>query len=341
MGRLLILLVLCLLARDRSPAPAAAPVPLADDFTLTAPSGVSQHRLKLVLPFAHVVANAHTPPLALAALPLIQEPYPPAAPIATLVALGSGAFAVAPALQDVADHYYERLRHRDPLGFFEESLAHYETSIHGYTAILRKREKVGGKLHDYEETRVVFHEGPFSVYMEWTEFARSKLDNFFSALKQPKRALYVDGENDGLVVVLLQKTGLTMTTKPDSSDAKNSSRFTIDQFGMQKGMERTVASMYKARERGQLHLRYVGETDKEPRLGNVPVYIFVRQPYVPLEEDGLNELIIYVDKENWLQVGSILRDSKGETIAEYFFRDIIVNPEFTPGQFTRAALEKK
>ena len=230
---------------------------------------------------------------------------------------------------------------KDPFAFFEESLRHYEANIHGYTAVLRKREKVGGKLHDYEETRVWFREKPFSVYMEWTEFARSKLAGFFTALKQPRRALYVQGENDGLVTVVLKNTGLTMTTKPDSSDAKNSSRFTIDEFGMQKGMERTVASMRKAKERGKLHLKYVGETNDEPRLGNIPVYMFVRSPYDPLEEDNLNELTIYVDKENWMQVGSILRDAKGETIAEYFFRDIVVNPTFASGQFTRATLEKR
>jgi outer membrane lipoprotein-sorting protein len=39
-----------------------------------------------------------------------------------------------------------------------------------------------------------------------------------------------------------------------------------------------------------------------------------------------------------LQVGSVLLDSKGQVIAEYFFRDIEINPTFDKDQFTRKAL---
>ena len=57
-----------------------------------------------------------------------------------------------------------------------------------------------------------------------------------------------------------------------------------------------------------------------------------------MEEDGLNELTLYIDCENWLQVGSILRDPEGRLIAEYFFPDVEINPTFPENQFTRAAL---
>ena len=39
-----------------------------------------------------------------------------------------------------------------------------------------------------------------------------------------------------------------------------------------------------------------------------------------------------------LQAGSLLRDSDGNIIAEYFFRDVELNPEFDEKQFTRDKL---
>ena len=38
------------------------------------------------------------------------------------------------------------------------------------------------------------------------------------------------------------------------------------------------------------------------------------------------------------EVPAILKDAKGDIIAEYFFRDIQLNPTFTAKQFTRGAL---
>ena len=49
-------------------------------------------------------------------------------------------------------------------------------------------------------------------------------------------------------------------------------------------------------------------------------------------------LTVYIDLENWLQIGSILRDSEGKLIADYFFRDVHINPKFKDNQFTRSAL---
>lgn len=342
MGRVLLLLPLCLLVRDSTSAPVRDLAPMSEGFSLRS-GAAAKDEGSAVLPVA-LLAGAVDPLASLAVVPLIKERYSPAAVVASLVPLGGSPCLLVPAvsgLEETADAFYDRLRQEDPFAFLEETLRRYEGEIEGYTAVLRKRERIGGKLHDYEETRVWFRETPFSVYMDWTEFSRSKMDNFFASLKQPKRALYVNGQNDNRIVAVLQKTGLVMTTTVDSADSKNSSRFTIDQFGMGKGMERTLQSMRSARARGALHLKYVGETDKETRLGNVPIYIFVRKPYDPLEEDQLNELIIFIDKKHWMQVGSILKTDKGEIIAEYYFRDVVVNPAFEPDFFTRARLEKK
>jgi outer membrane lipoprotein-sorting protein len=58
------------------------------------------------------------------------------------------------------------------------------------------------------------------------------------------------------------------------------------------------------------------------------------------EEDGVTDLTIYIDKETWLQVGSVLKGDNDQYIAQYFFRDIKLNPEFTRETFAKEALTK-
>src|SRR5207245_1578533 len=103
----------------------------------------------------------------------------------------------------------------------------------------------------------------------------------------------------------------------DGAEAKSNGRYTIDQFGIFLGTKRTLANMRKAKERGKLHVTYEGR-QKVPQLGDRVCYTFVRTPYDPPEEEGVNELTIYIDEENWLQVGSVLKDVHGHLIAEYF-----------------------
>ena len=50
-------------------------------------------------------------------------------------------------------------------------------------------------------------------------------------------------------------------------------------------------------------------------------------------------MTIYIDKETWLQVGTVLKGDGGKLVGEYFFRDLKLNPEFKPDQFLRAALK--
>lgn len=225
----------------------------------------------------------------------------------------------------------EHLRQNDPLAFLEKCLEK-SRRVKTYTCLFNKREKVDDKLYDPEKLEVAFRAEPFSVYMNWLAGARPL---------GAKRVVYVKGENEGNLLALGNVPFLTVirTVEIHSDEAKKGNRFTVDQFGMHVGMERTIASMKKAQARGALHLRYEGEV-QDPRLGDVTCYKFVRKPYVPFEEQNLNELIVFIEKETGLQVGSILNDNRGELIAEYFFRDIRINPELAPNQFSRAMLEK-
>lgn len=223
----------------------------------------------------------------------------------------------------------EKILREDPPRFLEMSLEKYAKEVKGYKLLFDKQEKINGTMHKPQRVEVHFREAPFSVHMHW-------LVNPQLATK----ALFVEGENDGKVLARgwgpLRFLGI-QKRDVDGADAKNSGRYTIAQFGFRKSTERTLEKMKQARARGELHVRYLGIEPVE-KLGGLPCYKLIRTPYVPLEDGGLNELTIYFDQKSWLQVGSILRDSKGDLIAEYFFSNITLNPEFDPKQFTRDSL---
>jgi hypothetical protein len=227
-----------------------------------------------------------------------------------------------------------------PLAFLQLCAERFDQEVQGYCCTFVKKERIAGKLYppgknDYEIIKVACREEPpFAVLFEW------KLHPKLAA-----KALYVEGENKNMILAkprgLLVVAGIQEIALDDPK-AKDSGRYTMAQFGMGQAIHRTVARMQAAAKRGELHLRYV-EQVKLKELDDRPCYKFVRTPYNPPEPDGLqkeliNELTVYIDTKTWLQVGSILRDPDGKLVAEYYFRDIELNPKFDERQFTRGGL---
>ena len=156
-----------------------------------------------------------------------------------------------------------------------------------------------------------------------------------------KRVLYVEGENNNKMLArpsgLAAWTGI-WTKEVNDPEARASGRYLINEFGIKLGTKRTLDAMLSAKGRNALFVKYEG-IFKIKELGDRPCYKLIRTPYDPPEDaEGLNELIIYIDTETWLQVGSILKDTAGNLIAEYFFRNVKLNPTFKPDQFKRSAL---
>ena len=61
-------------------------------------------------------------------------------------------------------------------------------------------------------------------------------------------------------------------------------------------------------------------------------------PPTRVKATGVVETTVYVDKENWLQVGTVLKGPNDELLGAYFYRDILFNPNFAADQFQPAAL---
>ena len=105
-------------------------------------------------------------------------------------------------------------------------------------------------------------------------------------------------------------------------------------------MQRVVYHWKKARDARALHVEYEG-VHRVPELGDRTCYKLHRTRFAQPEDDGVTDLTLYIDTETLLQVGSVLKGPDGELVAQYFFRDIRLNPTFDPNQFTRAALTAK
>lgn len=223
----------------------------------------------------------------------------------------------------------EILLHYHPILFLEECQASYKEKVKGYTCTFHKQERVKGTLLKPDKISIHFCDEPFSVHM-----------HFLESGGQAHKVVYPD-RGDRVRLAARPKgpiAGLLVLSKEiDGSEARESSRFPISQFGIYKGTESTVASMRRAKARGELHVRYDG-VFKVAELGGRECYKLVRTPYNPPELEGICEYTLYIDKELLLQTGSVLKDKKGGLIAQYWFADVKLNPEFKEDQFNRKAL---
>lgn len=226
----------------------------------------------------------------------------------------------------------ERLAKDDPIAFLENCLRRYQRNVKGYTCTFKKQERIGDRVQKTETIDVAFREEPYSVLFRWVEGARLA-----------ERALYVEGENDGMMLarpegkLARRVAGDVVSRDPEGRDAKQSGRYTLKEFGLKKGALRTLHSWKTAKEKDALHVEFVGEK-KVKEVGDRLCYTLHRDQYPKPEDDGVTELTIYIDKETWLQVGAVLKGEDGKLIASYYFSDIKLNPEFKADQFTKAAL---
>jgi hypothetical protein len=212
----------------------------------------------------------------------------------------------------------------DPIAFLEKCLEHYDQQgIRGYRLIFQKQERIGGILQPSEVIEVAFRADPFSVFMRWLRGARI-ID----------KALFVEGENDGKVLV--HPTGLAglvvsyVARSPDDPAASQVGRYSIKDFGLKNTVERTLRDWKGAKLKGAV-ATYLG-IRKVREAGGQVCYCLRQISPVP-DAQGVSNATVYIDKKNWFQVGTILKDKRGRLLGDYYYRDIQLNPTFSPDQF--------
>jgi hypothetical protein len=182
---------------------------------------------------------------------------------------------------------------------------------------------------------VQFREKPFSVYFEWKQ-------GLHEGTRTADRLLYIEGENKGMMLCHPARAaarffaGDVVSVPVDGPDARAGGRFTLDEFGLKKAAERTLTDWRDARDANDLRVEYLG-VKKVKEAGDRPCWAFRRTSNKP-DRNGVCDATIYVDVENWLQTGSVLKDAKGDLLGAYYFRDLKLNPEFKKNQFDKSAL---
>lgn len=224
------------------------------------------------------------------------------------------------------------LAEKDVLRFMEQSLRRYAREVKGYSGTFQKQEFVKGKLYPTEVMAIRFRETPHSVYMEWKK-----------GTQQAERVLYVEGENDDKLLArpagALARTvvGDVVSRDVEGPDARAGNRYTLKEFGLKRTTERTLVDWRAARKEGDFQVEYQGKK-KVKEAGDRLCYAFHRTCKKP-DRAGVADALMFFDAETWLQVGTVLKDEKGNLLGSYFFRDLELNPEFKPEEFQKAALK--
>jgi hypothetical protein len=234
-----------------------------------------------------------------------------------------------PAANQAAD-VREPLPAKDPIAFLKKCLERFEQeNIKSYTLTFIKQERIDGRLQPSEEIEVAFRANPYSVYMHWLRGER-----------KANSVAYVEGQNGGKMLVhpagLAGSLVKVVSRDPEGDDARQSGRYPITQFGLRNLMQRTYDSWKAAKETGNSQFEYLGVRNIQ-EIGNRPCYVLRRKGSAP-DDTGVMEGTAYIDKESWMQVGSVLKGQQGKLLGEYLFRNIQLNPQIKANQFDASAL---
>ena len=200
--------------------------------------------------------------------------------------------------------------------------------MHGYTARVVKRERIGGEVGDYEYMYVKVRHRPFSVYMYFLGPPNVK----------GQEAIYIDGANDGKMWA--HGTGLrglvgTVELKPTSPLAMSGQRYPITELGIQNLVRRLLEVGEKDTKYGECDVSFL---ENAKINGRSCTCIQVVHP-VPRRNFLFHIARIYVDNElnvpiryeahDWPKG----KDGKPELIEEYTYLDFTPNNNLSDADF--------
>lgn len=218
------------------------------------------------------------------------------------------------------------------------SLNHIRATIHDYTAILIKRERIDGVLGDYEymgvkvrnrkvqDGRVVV---PFSVYMTFLKPASVK----------GREVIYVENQNDGKLVA--HEGGMsgrflpTVTLDPNGALAMRGQRYPITDLGIENLVVKLIEKGERDRRNGMCQVQF----HQGVKVGGRPCTLLTvthndRQPYYDFHkaqifiDSSLNIPVRYCAYD-WPKVPG----GEPEVIEEYTYQNIRINVGLTDEDF--------
>ncbi|NIL96061.1 MAG: DUF1571 domain-containing protein [Planctomycetales bacterium] len=153
----------------------------------------------------------------------------------------------------------------------KQRVATIRREIQDYSCTFTKRERINGKLLDYEQMFLKIRHEPFSVYM------------YFLAPKEVKgqQVVYIAGRNEGKLIA--QPVGVLGVGGPYSLDplgrfAMKNQRYPITNTGMLRLTEQLIQEAVRDRQFPQITLRYYKGAKVEDRACTVTQ---VEHPQLP------------------------------------------------------------
>src|SRR5438477_266113 len=119
---------------------------------------------------------------------------------------------------------FEELAKTDVLACFRAAIARYHRDVPvGYTALMRKHERINGRMHAPENVEVTHRNNPQSTFMKWISAPAGQAD----------RVLYVEGANDNQMIcrpssaIARAIAGSAVLVDPYGRDAKGGGRVAV------------------------------------------------------------------------------------------------------------------
>jgi hypothetical protein len=200
--------------------------------------------------------------------------------------------------------------------------------IADYSAVVAKRERIDGKVGEYEYMYTKIRHKPFSVYLNFVPPSASK----------GQEVIYIDGANDGKLWV--HSTGITnamigtVSLKPDSMMAMRNQRYPITMLGIQNLTRRLVEVTDREAKLAECEVKYYRGAKVNDRVTTmieivhpVPRREFMSHLARIFVDDELNAPIRY-EAYDWPRDGA-----PPELIEEYTYLNVKLNNGFTDAEF--------
>ncbi len=224
-----------------------------------------------------------------------------------------------------AGHAADTVIRRDPAAYLRR-VAERCTRLEQYRVRLVRIERRGigpfAGLHGPEHIAAWFRRRPFSVRLVWLD-PDSPHD----------QSVYVEGRNDGRVLYrprrgLFGSRPTVLRVRPQTVVRLGQSRVPITDFGLERLMQRTVATIARAADAAQV--RYLGRV----RIDDLPRPVHAFEVRVPRRFSDPPAMELYIDPVRELPCGAVLRSAAGTLQAAYFYRDLRTDVSLTDADFT-------
>jgi hypothetical protein len=201
--------------------------------------------------------------------------------------------------------------------------------IHDYSATVAKRERIGGRLLDYQYMFVKLRQKPFSVYMHFLGPPEMK----------GQEVIFVEGQNNGRMWahgVGIEAHFGTVSLKPDGIVAMKNQRYPLTELGIFNMTRRLVEVGEDNKRYGECEVKFY---EGAKINGRVCTMIEVVHP-VPRRNFLFHLARIFVDKELNLPIRYESYDwpkevgGPPELIEEYTYLNLKLDNGFTDADFS-------